>query len=122
MEVGIGMSGDLSKEELRSLMQAIRTWGEQLGDRVVGFTIDAPELTRQEVIELLGDIYPIVGEFALPPAPGKLLRFGPRMIVVGDSMLATCDDMAITVAEATDEEIECFENASEIKLVKIMKG
>jgi len=123
MEVGIGMSGNLSKEELRSLMQAIKTWGEQLGDRVVGFTIDVPGLTRQEVIELLGDIYPVVGEFALPPAPrGREISFGPRMIVVGDSILATCDHMAMTIAEATDEEIECFENALEIKLVKIMKG
>lgn len=41
------MSGNLSKEELRSLMQAIKTWGEQLGDKVVGFTVDVPKLTRQ---------------------------------------------------------------------------
>ena len=65
MKVGVGMSGNLSKEELRSLMQAIKTWGEQLGDKEVGITFNVPDLKREEVKELLGNIYPIVGEFAL---------------------------------------------------------
>lgn len=141
MKVGIGMSSNLSKKELHSLLQVIKTWGEELGDKEVGFTFNVPELEREEVKELLRDIYPLVEEFTLTPAPSscfvsghqiqsgrrsppgeRLLRFGPRTVVVGDSMLGICGDLAITITEATDEEIERFENASEIRLVKIMKG
>ncbi len=131
MKVTIGMSGNLSKEELRSLMQAIETWGEQQGDKVVGFEapmVDVPGLTREEINELLRGIYPFVREVYLPlalsvrPPGGKLLSFGPRTIVIGDRILGTCGDLTITIDEATDEDIECFENAPEIRLVKIMKG
>ncbi len=123
MKVELRMSSDLSKEEIRSFLQAIKTWGKQLGDKVAVFTIDVPKLTREETKELLGDVYPMVGEVALPPAlRGRRLRFGPRMVVVGDSMLGICGNLEITVTEAADEEIERFEKALEIKLVKIMKG
>lgn len=104
MWVGIAISHELSKEELRSLIQAVMVWGKQsAGDKVVGFVVAIePELSRQN--------------------PMPTVRLGPQMIVVGDKMLGTYDHIAITIAEATDKEIECFENASEIKLVKIMKG
>ena len=50
------------------------------------------------------------------------MRFGPRTVVVEGRILGICDDLEIKIAEATDEEIERFENAVEIRLFKIMKG
>ncbi len=45
---------------------------------------------------------------------------GPRMIMAGNEVLGTADNISIMVAEATKEELEKLKSAYEIRLVKII--
>jgi len=45
---------------------------------------------------------------------------GPRMIMVGNEVLGTADNISILVAEATKEELEKLKVANEVRLVKMM--
>ncbi|MBA7629850.1 hypothetical protein ES703_37357 [subsurface metagenome] len=45
---------------------------------------------------------------------------GPRMIMAGNEVLGTADNISIMVAEATKEELEKLKAAYEIRLVKML--
>ncbi|MBW2675071.1 MAG: hypothetical protein JRD89_16950 [Deltaproteobacteria bacterium] len=49
---------------------------------------------------------------------GNELRLGPRLVMVGGKLVGTCDDLSLTIAEATKEEIEELRGADAIRLVK----
>lgn len=49
------------------------------------------------------------------------LRLGPRLLITAGKVLGTCDDLSLTIAEATDQEIEELQSANEISLVKMAK-
>jgi len=141
MKVVLEMSGNLFKEEVLSLLQAIGDWGKPRGSKTVEFTIGFLGLERKELEELLRDVKSTMEEYEITMRPSdcpggghraqsvrrsprgeRMLKFGPRTVVVGDSVMGICGDLAITITEATDEEIESFKDASEIRLIKIMKG
>ena len=46
------------------------------------------------------------------------VHLGPRLILVGERLRATCDDLKIDVAEATWPEIRDLANADQIILQK----
>ncbi len=48
------------------------------------------------------------------------VNLGPRMIMVGEEVLGTSDNISIQVAEATEEELEKLKSAYEIRLVKMV--
>jgi len=52
----------------------------------------------------------------------KEVSLGPRLLIHGEHRLGTCDNLIITVAEATEEEIQEMIGAREVRLVKIGKG
>lgn len=45
---------------------------------------------------------------------------GPRLIMAGNEVLGTADNISIMVAEATKEELEKLKSAYEIRLVKML--
>lgn len=45
---------------------------------------------------------------------------GPRMIMAGNEVLGTADNISIMVAEATKEELEKLKAANEVRLVKML--
>ena len=45
---------------------------------------------------------------------------GPRMIMVGNEVLGTADNISILVAEATKEELGKLKAANEVRLVKML--
>ena len=45
---------------------------------------------------------------------------GPRIIMAGNEVLGTADNISIHVAEATTEELEKLKSAHEIRLVKML--
>ncbi|GAJ03345.1 unnamed protein product [marine sediment metagenome] len=45
---------------------------------------------------------------------------GPRMIMAGNEVLGTSDNISIEVAESTTEELEKLKSANEIRLVKML--
>ena len=44
---------------------------------------------------------------------------GPRIIMAGNEVLGTADNISIQVAESTTEELEKLKSAHEIRLVKM---
>lgn len=49
----------------------------------------------------------------------KDLHLGPRALIVNGKLLGTCEDLHLTIVEATDEEIQELQDADEIHLVKM---
>ena len=49
-----------------------------------------------------------------------VVDLGPRIIMTGNEVLGTADNISIEVAEATEEELEKLKSAYEIRLVKIL--
>ena len=45
---------------------------------------------------------------------------GPRMIMAGNEVLGTADNISILVSEATREELENLKAANEVRLVKML--
>ncbi len=45
---------------------------------------------------------------------------GPRLIMAGNEVLGTSDNISIHVAESTTEELEKLKSAYEIRLVKML--
>ena len=45
---------------------------------------------------------------------------GPRMIMAGNEVLGTADNISINVAESTEEELGKLKSAYEIRLVKML--
>lgn len=48
-----------------------------------------------------------------------LVELGPRIIMVGDEVLGTSDNISIEVAESTTEELEKLKSANMIRLVNL---
>lgn len=48
-----------------------------------------------------------------------VVDLGPRIIMVGNEVLGTSDNISIHVAESTKEELEKLKSAHEIRLVKM---
>ncbi len=49
-----------------------------------------------------------------------MVELGPRMIMAGNEVLGTSDNISIEVAESTEEELEKLKSANEIRLVKML--
>ncbi len=114
---------DLSQEDLRSLVQAIREWGTAMPELATLLFDTNPPLSHEEARALLQGIgLPIHATLEVRGAPPKELRLGPRGIMVGGKLVGTCDGMSITVAEAGEEEIQALEGAPVIGLVRMARG
>ena len=48
------------------------------------------------------------------------VELGPRMIMAGNEVLGTSDNISIEVAEASEEELGKLKSANEIRLVKML--
>lgn len=51
---------------------------------------------------------------------GVIVDLGPWLLMVGNEVLGTADNISIHVAESTEEEIEKLKSALEIRLVKVL--
>ena len=51
---------------------------------------------------------------------GVIVDLGPWLLMVGNELLGTADNISLHVAESTEEEIEKLKSALEIRLVKVM--
>jgi len=49
-----------------------------------------------------------------------VVDLGPRIIMAGNEVLGTADNISILVAEASTEELEKLKSAYEIRLVKMV--
>ena len=116
-------ANELCQEDLRSLIQAIRQWGTAMPEMATLLFDTKPPLSREEAEALLqGAGLPLLATLEVRGAPTRQLSLGPRGITVGGKLIGTCDGLSLTIAEATDKEIEEMESAPAIGLVRMARG
>lgn len=114
-----------TKEDIRSFLQLVREW-ELRAPRteITGVRFEAdPEITSEEAKEIFEGIFPEFEKLVeIPETQGSLLRLGGRGITVNGQLIGTCDELTLSIGQATDEEMRKLEEADAITLVRIRRG
>ena len=121
-----------NKEDIRSFVQLIREWELRTPKaNIVGVLFETdPEITSKEAKKIFEGIFP---EFEhLVEVPGSpelllahqpmLLRLGSRAIVLQGKLMGTCDELTLSIGEASDEEMKALQDAEIISLARMNKG
>ena len=130
---------NMTKADLRTFIQKIREW-ELMTPRsqIVGilFYTD-PQMSSQEEADIFRGIFPEFKHLVEIPGPvkpeeglhvtvapdeGSILRLGSRGIVVEGELIATIEEMTLTICEADEEALKKLREAREIHLVRVRKG
>jgi hypothetical protein len=116
---------NLSKEELRALLQKIREWELSTPrSELDGFTFKTePEMSSSETLELFAGITPKYENVISVPLPkNPVISLGTRGLVVNGELLGTVDELSLTVGEAGEGEMMKLLRAQTIQLVRMAKG
>ena len=116
---------DTNKEDIRSLVQMLREWELKTPRaNAVGVFFDTdPEVTSAEAKEIFEDVFPKFEHMAeLRKVEANLLRLGTRGVTVEGELLGTCDELTLSIGEASEEEMQKLLEAQTISLVRIGRG
>ena len=116
---------NMNKEDIRAFVQMIREWELRTPRaEIAGVLFDTnPQITGAEAKEIFEDIFPEFKHLVeIPDSEAQLLRLGTRGIAVGGKLVGTCDELTLSIGEASDEEIRELQEAQTISLVKMVKG
>ena len=126
MEVKIVLNiTSVNKEDVRAFVQMIREWELRTHSAQIDGVLfhTNPQITSAEAREIFEDIFPEFKHLVeIPASKAQLLRLGVRGIVVGGKLVGTCDELTLSIGEASDEEIRELQKAHVIGLVRIQKG
>jgi len=114
-----------SKEDIRSFVRMIREWELRTPHAtIVGVLFETnPEMTMEEAKEIFEGIFPEFEHLVeIPKGKGQLLRLGTRGVAVEGKLIGTCDELSLSIGEATEEEMQKLQEAQTISLVRIRKG
>lgn len=116
---------NLSKEELRLLLQKIREW-ELSNPRTEldGFTFTTePQMSQDETLELFEGISPKYKNVVSIPLPDNpVVSLGDRALVMKGELVGHCQELTLSIAAAPDELVKKLQEANEITLVRMAKG
>lgn len=116
---------ETTQEDIRAFVQMIREWELKTPrTSIVGVLFDTdPEITSEEAKGIFEGIFPEFENIVeLPSSKGSVLRLGSRGITVNGELLGTCDEMTLSIGEASEKEIKRLEEANAIVLIKMNKG
>ncbi len=116
---------NMNKEDIRAFVQMIREWELRTPmAEIAGVLFDTdPEITSDEAKEIFEGIFPEFEHLVeIPVSKAQLLRLGVRGIAVGGKLVGTCDELTLSIGEATDEKMRELQEAQTISLVKMVKG
>jgi len=116
---------NMNKEDIRAFVQMIREWELRTPmAEIAGVLFDTdPEITSDEAKEIFEGIFPEFEHLVeIPASKAQLLRLGARGVAVGGKLVGTCDELTLSIGEASDEEIRELQEAHVIGLVRIQKG
>ena len=126
MEVKIVLNiTNMNKEDIRAFVQMIREWELRTHSaQIAGVLFDTnPRITGTEAKEIFEDIFPEFKHLVeIPASAAQILRLGTRGIAVGGKLMGTCDELTLSIGEASDEEMRELQEAQTISLVKMVKG
>lgn len=115
-------ASELSVEDLRAFIQAIREWELRTARSKVAaiFLKTDPVMSVAEVKRVLEGIYKCDDQAILFPKPEpNLLELGKRGVVVEGELVGYCDALTLSVEEASAEELKKLQDARVIALTKI---
>ena len=116
---------ETTKDDIRDFVQMIREWELRTPKATIcGVLFETdPEITSEEAKEIFEDIFPEFKHLVeIPASKAQLLRLGTRGIAVGGKLVGTCDELTLSIGEATEEEMRELQEAQTISLVKMVKG
>jgi len=116
---------NMNKEDIRAFVQMIREWELRTPmAEIAGVLFDTdPEITSDEAKEIFEGIFPEFEHLVeIPASKAQLLRLGARGVAVGGKLVGTCDELTLSIGEATDEKMRELQEAQTISLVKMVKG
>ncbi len=123
---------DMTKDDLRAFIQRIREWEIATPmSTIVGIVFETdPQMSSEETKELFRSVFPEymdLVEIPLTPAAqaaqeGDILRLGSRGMVVNGELIATLQEMCLTICEADEPALEKLRNAPVIQLIRVNQG
>ncbi len=126
MQVSMTFSSqNMSKDELRSLLQAIRGWELSTPrTEIDAFTFKTvPEMTLEEIHDIFARISPNfknVADFPLPKT--GFLSLGARGIVIDGALVGHCDELTLAIGAASEDDMKKLQEAHQIVLVRMGQG
>jgi len=116
---------ETTKDDIRDFVQMIREWELRTPRaNICGVLFETdPEITSQEAKKIFEGIFPEFEHLLeIPAAKGQLLRLGERGITVEGKLVGTCDELTLSIGEASEEEMKELQEAQVIGLIRITKG
>ena len=116
---------ETTKDDIRDFVQMIREWELRTPKATVcGVLFETnPEITSAEAKEIFEGIFPEFKHLVeIPASKAQLLRLGSRGVAVGGKLIGTCDELSLSIGEASEEDIKGLQEAEAIALVRIRKG
>ena len=116
---------EMTKDDIRDFVQMIREWELRTPKATIcGVLFETnPEITSEEAKRIFEGVFPEFEHLVeIPGGQAQLLRLGARGISVGGKLVGTCDELTLSIGEASEEEIKRLQEAEAIALVKIHKG
>lgn len=116
---------ETTKDDIRDFVQMIREWEMRTPKAIIcGVLFETdPEITSEEAKEIFEDIFPEFKHLVeIPASKAQLLRLGTRGVAVDGKLMGTCDELTLSIGEATEEEMRDLQEAQTISLVKMVKG
>lgn len=121
-------SPDLSREQLLALLNAIRGCERQfMPKKLLAILVKTtPRLPMEEVARLFQKVTPgFASIYSLPledKDAARVLELGSRLVALAGKVVGTCDRLILTIAEATEEEIQDLEQTQAITLIRPGEG
>jgi len=120
---------ETTKDDIRAFVQMIREWELKTPkSTIVGVLFDTdPKITSEQAKAIFEGIFS-EGFFvdtninAVEPSKGSIIRLGSRGITVNGDLIGTCEEISLSIGEASNEEIKRLEDAEAIVLIRMRQG
>ena len=116
---------ETTKDDIRDFVQMIREWELRTPRaNICGVLFETdPEITSEEAKQIFEGIFPEFEHLVeIPKTKTQLLRLGSRGMTIEGELVGTCDELSLSIGEASEEEIKRLEEAEAIVLVRIRRG
>ena len=116
---------ETTQDDIRAFVQMIREWELRTPrSSITGVLFETdPEISSAEAKAIFEGIFPEFEHLVeIPASKAKLLRLGTRLITVEGQPIGTCDELTLSIGEASEEEMQKLQETNCIALVKMNKG
>jgi len=118
-------SQETTQDDIRAFVQMIREWELKTPrTSITGVLFETdPEISSAEAKAIFEGVFPEFEHLVeIPDSKAKLLRLGTRLITVEGQPIGTCDELTLSIGEASEEDMQKLQETNCIALVKMNKG